>query len=75
MNGVCGKWSWRDEGKEGSDFPYQIREVGEKWEEGICGGVCGGGGEGVGVRGKGRRAIALRQQISKVARSQCQVTE
>lgn len=44
MNGVCGKWSWRDEGKEGSDFPDQIREVGEG---GICGGVCGGGGEGV----------------------------
>lgn len=28
-----------------------------------------------GVRGKGRRAIVLRQQISKVARSQCQVFE
>lgn len=46
VNGVCGKWSWRDEGKEGSDFPYQIREVGEGWEEGICGGVCGWGGAG-----------------------------
>lgn len=28
-----------------------------------------------GVRGKGRRAIVLRQQISKVAWSQCQVSE
>lgn len=66
-------WSWRAEGKEGSDFLYQIREVAGRWEEGSCGGVCGGGGKR--VRGKGRIKILLRQQISTVAWSQCQVTE
>lgn len=30
--------------RRGSDFPYQIREVGGRWGKVICGGVCGGGG-------------------------------
>lgn len=46
-------------------FLHRFREVAVRWEEGNCGGVCGGGGKR--VRGKGRIKILLRQQISMVA--------
>lgn len=60
--------------RRGVIFPTRSGKLERGGNRAFVEACVGVGGEG-GVRGKGRGAIALRQQISKVARSQCQVTE